>query len=276
MPTLDEVLKAAGVKDEVISGLPKELTTALTGYVAQAETKLTAAQQAEADAAEKLRVAQLTDDEVKEYVEKYGASLNEIVALKAERDAYKTAVESVKKDGINIDLKLPTSTTEPVVPGSPARGANAVTFDPEKFAGQVGSTMAAFLDANNEHIRLFGTPIPDSAETLAQEARNARKPLNVYAAERYKFADAKKARETADFQKKVDEAAQAKIADKERELAEKYGSNPGLRSGESSRASLMPKIKSDDFHKSDGNKPRRERLGSMLDKIHQEIAANSV
>jgi hypothetical protein len=49
---------------------------------------------------------------------------------------------------------------KPVVPGSPPIGGNAV--DEGKILGKVGSVMSQWLDANNEHIRLYGVPIPDS------------------------------------------------------------------------------------------------------------------
>ena len=54
MPTVAEVLKAAGVAEEVAAGLPKEVVNALTGYVSEADTKLSTAAE-EAKKAEEAR-----------------------------------------------------------------------------------------------------------------------------------------------------------------------------------------------------------------------------
>ena len=55
--------------------------------------------------------------------------------------------------------------------------------------------------------------------------------------------------------------------------AEERSSNPNLRAGESSRASHVKPIKSDEFQKSSGNQPARERHRRMLDGIHRDVEA---
>jgi len=271
MATVQEILKAAGLGDEIAAGLPKEVVTALTGYVSEADTKLTAAQQAEVQAAEFRRQAELDKKEVTDYVANYGAKLTETASLEAKNKALVTYLQSLKDQGFDVTIPEVTATPgmKPAVPGSPAIGANAV--DENAILGKVGTVMSQWLDANNEHIRLYGTPIPEPSTTLADEARNARKPIGQYIAEKYKFKDKQTERQQADFQKKVDDQVAAKLAEEKRKLAEAAGSNPNLRPGEPSRASLVTKIKSEDFHKSDGNVPARERNRRMLDRIHAEI-----
>src|SRR6185503_10306607 len=104
MPTVAEILKTAGIKDEVIAGIPAEAVTALTGYVSDADTKLTAAQQAEAQAAELKRIAELEKNDVKTYVEQYGAKLTDSASLQAKYDATVKYLESLKAQGFDVTI----------------------------------------------------------------------------------------------------------------------------------------------------------------------------
>lgn len=273
MATVAEILKAAGVEDEVIAGIPDKAVSALTGYVSEADTKLTTAQKEAEKAAELRRQAELDKKEVTDYVANYGAKLTDTASLQAKYDALVTYTKSLKDQGFDITIPEVTPAAKPAVPGSPAVGGNAV--DEGTILGKVGSVMSQWLDANNEHIRLYGTPIPEPSTNLADEARNARKPIGQYIAEKYKFKDKQTERQQADFQKKVDEQVAAKLAEEKRKLAEASGSNPNLRPGEPSRASLVTKIKSEDFHKSDGNVPARERNRRMLERIHADVQASA-
>jgi hypothetical protein len=137
--------------------------------------------------------------------------------------------------------------------------------------GRVGNVMSQWLDANNEHIRLYGVPIPDPSTNIAEEASRARKSVGEYIAEKYKFRERQTAKEAEVFQKKVDDAVKVKVDEQLRIDAEKRGSNPNLRAGESSRSSFVPKIKGEDFHKSDGNVPVRERQRRLLENLHKDV-----
>jgi hypothetical protein len=271
MATVAEILKAAGIGDEIAAGLPKEVVTALTGYVSEADTKLTAAQQAEAQAAELKRIAELEKKDVKTYVEQYGTKLREQAGLQANYDAAVVTLKSLRDQGFTVDIPGDTPGAKPAVPGSPAVGGNAV--DETKILGRVGSAMSQWFDANNEHIRLYGVPIPDASEALFAEATSARKSPGQYIAEKYKFKAKQEEQQKAAFQKTVDEQVAAKLAEKERKLAEERGSNRNLRPGEPSRASLVTKIKSEDFHKSDGNVPQRTRIQRVLEGINADRVA---
>lgn len=274
MPTLAEILKTAGIADEVAAGLPKEVVTAITGFVAEADTKLTTAAAEATKAEEARRQAELERKEINEYVEKYGTTVTEVASANARADAYETYLKSLKAQG--FEIKIPglddkKTTPEPIVPGSPAKGGNAVSE--AEILGKVGNVMEQWLDANNEHMRLYGTPIPDGSRAVADEAARARVPLGKYIETKYKFADARKAKEDKAFQDKVDAEVAKKLEVKKREDAERFGNNPNLRGGESSRQSTLPKIKSEDFHKSDGNQTRRERMSRMLGNIHKDVEA---
>src|ERR1700726_4937254 len=180
MASVAEILKTAGITEEVAAGLPKEVVSALTGYVAEADTKLSTATQEAQKAEEARRQAELERVEINKYVEEYGNSLTKTASVEAENKALKTYLESLKGQGFEVNL--PTE-AKPVVPGSPAIGGNAV--DENKILGRVGSVLSQWLDANNEHIRLYGVPIPDNSTEVAEEAARARKPVGVYLAEKY-------------------------------------------------------------------------------------------
>ena len=273
MPTVQEILKSAGVADDVAAGLPKEVLAAFNGITADADTKLSTAAQKAAQAEEARRQAELEKQEIETYVSKYETSLNEQGSLKAKYDATVAYLESLKTQG--FDVKLPGGDAgdgkKPIVPGSPAIGGNAV--DEGKILGRVGSVMSQWLDANNEHLRLYGTPIPDPSTAIGEEAARARKPVGEYLAEKYKFAEKRREKEKSDYEARVKADAAVIVAEERRKDAEKNGSNPNLRAGESSRASIVPKIKSEEFHKGDGNVPVRERHRRMLEHLHKDVEA---
>lgn len=275
--TVAELLKAKGIADEVISGLPKEISAHLEGYLSEADTKLSTAQQEHIQAEEARRQEELNAKEVKEYVERYGNSVAEFAGNNAKMAATTAYLKSLKDQGYDVPANLLEA--EPVVdpakvarvPGSPAMGQNA--FDADKFRGEVGFTLSQWMDANNEHILLFGVPIPEKSTPLAEEAARARVPVGEYIAKKFKFAERRAAKEKEAYDAKVKADVDAEVARRERERAEREGSNPNLRPGESSRNSFVQKIKGEDFHKSDGNVPARVRRGRLLEKIHADVAA---
>lgn len=269
MPKLAELLKTAGVADDVAAGLPKELASTLEGYLAEADTKLSTASQEATKAEESRRQAEIERQEIEDYVKKYETSLNDQGSLKAKYDALTTYLESLKTQGFDVKIPGVEPGAKPVVPGSPAIGGNAV--DENKILGRVGSVMSQWMDANNEHIRLYGIPIPDSSTSVAEEAARARKSVGQYIAEKYNFDGKRSEKAKADYDARVAADVKVKLDEERRKDAEKRGSNPNLREGESSRSSFVPKIKSDEFHKSDGNVPRRERERRMLENLHKDV-----
>jgi hypothetical protein len=274
MPTVAEVLKAANIADDVAAGLPPDVVKALTGYVAQADAKLGTAAEEARKAEEARRQAELERTEINSYVENYGTSLTKMASVEAKNEALTTYLKTLKTQGFTVPDELIAGETpgrRAAVPGSPAEGGNAV--DEKKILGRVGSVMSQWFDANNEHIRLYGVPIPDQSEALALEADRARKPLGQYAAEKYKFSDKRQEVAAAETKKREDVIRKEEREKIEREHAESNGSNPNLRSGEGSRQPYIPKIKSDDFHKADGNVPQRDRLARMKEKIHADVQA---
>jgi hypothetical protein len=274
MPTVQEILKTSGLIDEVIAGLPKEAVAAFGGILTDAETKVQTAAQQASEAAELRRQAELDRKDIQKYVDDYSLSLNNQGSLQAKYDAVVAYVDSLKAQGFDVKLPVdvaPSSEKKPVVPGSPAIGGNAV--DEGKILGRVGNVMSQWLDANNEHIRLYGVPVPDPSTNIAEEAARARKPVGEYMAEKYKFRERQAAKEREAYDARVAADVKAKVDEQLRVEAEKRGSNPNLRAGESSRASHVPKLKTEEFHKGDGFQPKRQRESRMLENLHKDLEA---
>jgi hypothetical protein len=272
MPTVAELLKSAGVADDVVAGLPKEVASTLEGYISQADSKLSTAAQEAQKAEESRRQAELERKEIDTYVKTYETSLNAQGSLKAKYDANVAYLKSLKAQGFDVDVpddEPVDPAKRSVVPGSPAIGGNAV--DEGKILGRVGSVMSQWLDANNEHIRLYGVPIPDPSTSIADEAARARKPVGEYIADKYKFRERQGAKEKEVYDARVAADVKAKVDEERRKDAERNGSNPNLRGGESSRSSFVPKIKGEEFHKADGNMPVRERHKRMLENLHKDV-----
>ena len=272
MPTVAELLKQAGVADEVAAGLPKEALAAFSGVLTEAETKLQTAAQKAAEAEEARRQAELERKEINDYVTNYGTTVTDLAAANARAEAAETYLKSLKTQGFDIKYPgLEEPVKKAVVPGSPAEGANAVTE--EKILGKVGSFMEQWIDANNEHLRLYGVPIPDGSRLVADEAARARVAGGQYIEQKYKFSDARKAKQDKEYQARVDADVAKKLEEHKRAEAERLGNNPNLRAGESSRQPVLPKIKTEDFHKADGAQNRRERMQRMLSNIHKDVEA---
>lgn len=264
--TVEELLKSQGITEEVIKGLPKEVVGALSTYHTEAESKLTTAQQKESEAAELRRQAELEKEEVKTYVEQYGTDLTKMGSKDAKLAAYDAYLQKLKEQGFEVPADLLSKEIPVTKPNT-----STSNFDPDKFRGEVGSVMSQFLDANNEYFRLYGSPLPESSTSLAEEAARARKPIRQYIAERYKFEEKKQEKIAADAKAREDQIRKDERALVEREFSERSGQNPNLRPGETSRNSFVPKIKSEDFHTADGNVPQRTRHNRLLDKIHAEV-----
>lgn len=271
--TLAELLASKGIAKEVIDGLPKDVIGHVQGFVSEADTKLQTATKEHTDAEEARRQAELERKEIDTYVNEYGTSLTKMASVEASNEAMRTYLKKMKEGGYSVPdefLAAPDPTKKPIVPGSPAVGGNV---DEGKILGKVGNFMSQWLDANNEHIRLYGTPIPDGSEALAAEAQRARKPLGQFAAEKYGFEKKRQEKVAADTAAREAAIRKDEREKLEREHAEKNGSNSNLRPGESSREPFIPKIKSEEFHKSDGPRSTRDRLARVKERVHADVNA---
>lgn len=266
MPTVAEYLKSQGIAEEVAAGLPADVAKALTGYMGSAESKLTEAATASAKAEEARRQAELERKEVGEYVDRYGSDLTRLTSLESTNKALVTYLNDQKAKGFTVPeelLALPEKKTE-------------VTSKAPDNVAILADMNSQYLDAMQEYMRLFGTPLPsgDTYVSLASESARARVPIGAYMSEKYKFAGKREEVAKLAQEKEVEKRVTARLEEERRKQAEETGSNPNLRTGESSRHSFVPKIKRDDFHKSDGYQPERTRRQRLLERVHADVEAN--
>lgn len=274
---LADVLKQAGVKDEVIAGLPPEVVTATEGFVTTAESTLAAAQTAEAEAREQLRQAGLTKKEIDDYVETYGANLDRLTSLQAQTASMQAYLKSLKDNGTINEIPTfgtaaPAEGAQPAVPGSPARGANVADVD--KFKSEVNGVLNqvnSFEDARDEYFLLTGKPIPEKRADLIRQASQARKPLGEFIAEKYKFSEIRQQQADAEMKTKLDAARNEGATAERKKLAEERGNNPFTTSGQPSTQPFVKKINHEEFVSSSGNQPRNVRLNRMLENIHKDL-----
>ena len=78
---VQELLESAGIKKEVIEGLPKDVLGRVETYLTDADGKLQTATEAQRKADEALRIAALEKKDVEEYVTNYGNGLTEMGLL---------------------------------------------------------------------------------------------------------------------------------------------------------------------------------------------------
>src|SRR5437764_834510 len=120
--------RAGNEAAESADGLTKEVVNAVTGYVSEADTKLSTAAEEAKKAEEARRQAELERKEINEYVEKYGTTVTQVADANARAEAYESYLKALKAQGFDIKIPgLDDKKTEAVVPGSPPRGANAVS-----------------------------------------------------------------------------------------------------------------------------------------------------
>lgn len=272
MPTLAELLKSANVAEDVINGLPKDVAAAIETHLTAADEKFTSATQAQEKAAELQRLADLKEKEIADYVAQYGSKLVDTSAMQAELAAMKAAMAELEKQGFKVNIPSAPAGAKPAVPGSPAVGGNAV-IDENAILGKVGSVMEQWFDANNEHIRLFGQPIPVGSRELADEARRNKMSLADFAAKKFNFQSKREEISAAKIKEREDSIRKEEREKVAREYAERNGSNPNVRPGVTSNNSFVPRIKGDEFQKSSGNIPTRERHSRMLNNIHKDLEA---
>lgn len=230
MPSIQDLAAELGID---LSAAKPEAVSKWNTYLSDADTKYKSAEQMKAEAEANLAKLQEEQNEINGFIEQYGASQTTLAALEANNAAMKAQLEAFQKNGFNVEIPA-----KPIVPGSPATGGNAAPknggVDEQQIYSRVGNVMSQAFDLNNKHLALFGKPIPDSMESLAEQARAVRKPLQQFIAEKYNFAGEEK-RRAAEEQKKHDDEVAAAAVKKFQEEHPPVGDNPFMRPGSDSR-----------------------------------------
>jgi hypothetical protein len=277
MPTVQEILKQTGLSDEQITALDAKAITAFTGVLNTAEQER---QQAQADR-ERAEVERRSNSQF--YEESIAPALNSWATEKANYDGqlsyYKSQLESARAAGLEFappPAQARSAANGQYVSGAPGGTPGSPTFSMEAIDQRLGNGISNIGWAMQEYQKLSGGGfLPDSFDTLAEEAHNSRLPFRDYVARKYDFAG-----KQAEMQRKQQEEHDAKIrqdteAQADRKWAEKIGSNPDVHIGQPSRfAEVARAVKS-------GSRPdpltlnEQQRRQASRDAIRHDLAESN-
>lgn len=274
-----EILKETGLNDEQIAALDAK---AIQGFTAVLSTA-TAAEQAAATAREEAERAQRAQRDL--YDGQIAPALDGWATEKANLEAqvafYRTQNEQARAGGF-VPKEAPGYTPPNADPnatrgpdGRYVAGGNPVPGSPKYLTQE--EALAAFASTSyvqNEYFRLYKEPFPDNILDVAREAGEQHLDIKAYADRKYKFPE-KRSEITAARQKEHDDGIRAETAKaKDKEWAEKVGSNPNVRVAESSRFSnLTAGVKSGEV-KDPLSMSREERHRATQGMIQKDIASN--
>lgn len=265
MPTIAELATELGLD---IATLKPEAVTKWNGYFTDADTQYKTAKELKDASEQNLRQVAHEQTEINKYIEQYGTSETTRAALEANLAAYKAVVDNLKTQGINVDV--PALTTIPPVGNSTKP---ATTFDENKFRGQVSNVLSQSINLNNKYQTLYGKPLPDDIDVLADQASKAGKPLFQYAAEKYDFAGEEKRKSDA-----ASKAHDEKIADaavkKYKEDNPNTAGNPFMNGGGDSRSPQILKRHDNTNLREYSNLSPREKIARSISNSRELIAAN--
>lgn len=269
--TVEDILRQNGITDEQMKTMDQKIMSAFA-------LVLTEAANAQADGAEKLRLQQkLYEDEIVPALNGWG---NEKATLQAERDFYKTQAEGAKTAGF-LPKDAPSYTAPNLDPsrdgsGRFVAGANPVPGSPGFVIGpeQIVTAVSNASWVMAEHQRLFGSPAPDDFEALMKEATSNRMGIKDYADRKYGFENKRKEMAAKKQQDHDDAIRKETRTAVEKEFFERGGSNPNLRTVQSSQYASVRKAVETGTVKDPlkmGPEERRQQTRTM---IHSEIAEN--
>jgi hypothetical protein len=200
------------------------------------------------------------------------------VAKEGELAALRAKLAKAKEFGLVIDDESVTSAPSasaapPRAPGSP--DPNVLTReDLNRFSNAQSETLIALQNLNAEHFDLFGKPLSGTDEIVSEVQRQrmiGNKNYTLRSAWEAKYNVAAKRKEMqAEAQSKHDEEIREATR---REMMERHGSNPHMRSGQMSR---YDKYKTSDAAQ-DGRKPWQGPRGARERNMSwREDAINAV
>ena len=222
--------KVENLDQNFLNALRSEITEAHS-QLATATNLKTEAERAKAEAiAERARID-------KAILEMGDGTLN-ATRLKAQNKAYKAIVDSLKEDGLSIDLP------EDIFKETPEAQPNATGGIPKEMKDQlalVGQAIAA-ADVAARYVGIYGKPIPMDMQTMVTTAQRMGKPVQQWADETFHLTD--------EMKKRNDAAEAQRLADLQKQWEADYKKahpvvreNHDLRPGLESRFADLPKIK---------------------------------
>jgi hypothetical protein len=236
--TVAQLIAEFGVDEQV---LDKKFVAALNGEIAEAHTQLTQATTLKTEAEQARTAAAAERERINEAILAMGDGSLNASRLKAQNKVMKAALDSLKEDGLSIDLPedLFTETADP-----PPIAAGGISKELQGSLSVMGQAIAA-ADIAARYVGIYGKPMPMDMQTLVNSAQRAGKTVQVFADEQFGLS--------AEMKKRGDADEQARIKKYREEGAEEYkkahpvtSESPFMRAGRESVFASMPKVKRED------------------------------
>lgn len=219
--------------------LPAEFVSALTAEISDAHTQLQTATQYKTQGEQARAAARDEKARIDAAIAAMGDSSLDNTKLKAQNKAFRAMVESLKADGLDLDLPADLM-TEPKG-GDPEPKAGAIPKEWQDRMALLGQGVAA-ANIAAQYTGLTGEPFPEDMQEMVMKANRSGKTVQQYAEENYKLSDKVKDRQA--------KAEEKRTADLHKKWEEDYkkahpvtSENPFQRAGVDSRFSSMPKVK---------------------------------
>jgi len=236
MTELEWLKQESGLNDDELKAM--EAVAGHTKFVGMLQ-KLIGSSEAASTARREAEQARL--DLEKRYQEEFIPEMRKVtqdsLRAQAEAAAAKSALEKAREYGIVPELPKSDPVVEPRAPGSP--DPNSLSrADLDRFSAAHSRAIISLNDLNSEHFKLFREPLPNSQELVDEVQRQhtlGHKDFTIQKAWESKFNVPQKRQEiqAAEQQKVIDEKVQSAL----KEERQKFGSHPGLVSGQPSRFS---------------------------------------
>jgi hypothetical protein len=263
MPTIAELATELGLD---ASTFKPEAVAKWNTYFTDADAQYKTAKELKDASEHNLRQVTQEQNAINEYIEQYGASETATAALRANNAAMEAQLKALKEQGIAVTVP------DPIAPTNPTKPANV--FDENKFRGQVSNVLSQSINLNNRYQTLYGKPLPDDIDALADQASKAGKQLFQYAAEKYDFAGEEKRKSDATKKAEIDAAVAAGVKKYQDEHPNVAG-NPFMNGGGDSRNPQILRRGHDSKDlKEYANLTPREKIARSISNSRELLAAN--
>lgn len=233
--TVDQLMKEFNVEN-----LDSNFLNALRGEITEAHTQLSQATQFKTEA-EQARVAATQERaRIDQAILEMGDGSLNASRLKAQNKVLKAALDSLKEDGLSIDLPEDLFKEAP----EPSQTQGGLPKEYKDSMALMGQAIAA-ADIAARYVGIYGKPLPMDMQTLVTNAQRSGKTVQVYADQEFGLSAKMKEQST--------QAEAQRNAQMKKEWEEEYKKahpvtreNSFMSPGRESNFAQMPKIKRED------------------------------
>ena len=234
--TVAQLIAEFGVDEQV---LDKKFVAALNGEIADAHTQLTQATQFKTEGEQARAAAAAERARIDEAILAMGDGSLNASRLKAQNKVMKAALDSLKEDGLSIELPEDLFKETPAAQETQNNGN--IPKEYKDSLAVMGQAIAA-ADIAARYVGIYGKPLPMDMQTLVNSARQSGKTVQQFADEKFGL--------TAEMSKRSQAEDAERIKKYKQEGIEEYkkqhpvtSDNAFMRPGRESVFAQMPKIK---------------------------------